>query len=80
MLVLRAKPATDPLRQANVAVHVTGQAGTNPLAYDESCAGPNSRHYDDRTTQIVLCPATCDALRTGNAAKIDGEFAREPLS
>jgi hypothetical protein len=64
----------------SVAVHFKGKNGTTSLAYDKACTGAGW-HYDnvDNPSEIVLCESSCNAVRADADAKLEVEFACEPI-
>jgi hypothetical protein len=65
----------------NVAVTFQSSTGKTTLVYDKSCSGTNGWHYDQvaSPSEIVLCESTCNAVRADLNAKLEVEFACEPI-
>lgn len=70
---------TFDLNKVNVQYTPGGGAASslfNVPGGESSCDASGGWYYDDPTTptEIILCPATCDAVRTDTAGKIDVLF------
>lgn len=72
------EPSGKTFDRTKVNVSVTAGGTSTELTYDATCAGAGWR-YDDalEPTQIVLCPATCDAAKGDPSSKIDVAFGCE---
>lgn len=77
-LDLPAPPAGKTLDPDKVNVHYSGDAQADTsLKYGTTCEGDTAWHYDDaqRPTKILLCDATCTAVKADAKAKLSVEFA-----
>jgi hypothetical protein len=80
-LTLPLPPDRRAFEKDRVAVSFTSAGVKNELGYDESCAAPNSWHYDDvgAPTEVVLCPATCAAVQAAPGAALNVDFTCQPV-
>lgn len=74
-----AAPAGKTFDRNKVNVTLTTGSGVaTELGYDPSCAGAGWKYDDPNTpSKILLCPATCEPIKSDPASKVDVAFGCE---
>lgn len=81
-ILIPAPPAGRAFDKKKVILtYTSGTSVPVILAYDATCASPNSWHYDDPTTptRVVLCPSTCSTVQADAKAVLNVGFACEEV-
>jgi hypothetical protein len=75
-LTIPAPPAGKRLDPDKVDVQFTGNGQPTSLKYGTECTGDTAWHYDSTTkpTKILLCDATCAAVKADPVGKLDVVF------
>lgn len=80
-LKLPLPPDRRAFEKDSVAVSYVSGSDEAQLRYDADCADAASWHYDDvgAPTEVVLCPATCEAVQAAPGARLSVDFTCEPV-